>query len=93
MVGFLRSCGIPEFGVPDMKKIILAAVAVLAISGSAFAGSDNYGSNGANQPAVSVDSTLTGAVGDTHSSAQKLYKSSGDVQQPSQGSDRNLFGH
>ena len=27
-----------------MKKIALAAVAVLAITGSAFAGSDNYGS-------------------------------------------------
>ncbi|MBZ9956651.1 DUF680 domain-containing protein, partial [Mesorhizobium sp. B2-4-9] len=35
-----------------MKKIALAAAAVLAVSGSAFAGSDNYGSNGANQPAA-----------------------------------------
>ncbi|RUX96575.1 DUF680 domain-containing protein, partial [Mesorhizobium sp. M7D.F.Ca.US.004.01.2.1] len=43
-----------------MKKIILATAAVLAISGSAFAGSDNFGSNGANQPAVtSVDSSYT----------------------------------
>lgn len=76
-----------------MKKIVLAAVAVLAVSGAAFAnGSDHYGANGANQQAT-VDSTLTGAIGDTHSSAQKLYKSSGDVQQPAQGSDRNLFGH
>ncbi|WP_292102589.1 lipoprotein, partial [Mesorhizobium sp.] len=27
-----------------MKKIVLAATAVLALSGAAFAGSDNYGS-------------------------------------------------
>ncbi|WP_292389599.1 lipoprotein, partial [Mesorhizobium sp.] len=26
-----------------MKKIVLAATAVLALSGAAFAGSDNYG--------------------------------------------------
>ncbi|TIO92924.1 MAG: hypothetical protein E5X90_25695, partial [Mesorhizobium sp.] len=32
-------------GVPKMKKIVLTAAALLAISGSAFAGSDNYGSN------------------------------------------------
>ncbi|RWQ69019.1 MAG: DUF680 domain-containing protein, partial [Mesorhizobium sp.] len=38
-----------------MKKIALTAVAVLAITGSAFAGSDHYGSNGANQPAAAVD--------------------------------------
>ena len=46
-----------------MKKIILAAAAVLAISGSAFAGSDNFGSNGANQPAAtSVDSSYTASI-------------------------------
>ena len=46
-----------------MKKIILAAAAVLAVSGSAFAASDNYGSNGANQPAVtSTDSGHTASV-------------------------------
>ncbi|WP_292599794.1 DUF680 domain-containing protein, partial [Mesorhizobium sp.] len=39
-----------------MKNIALAAVAVLAITGSAFAGSDHYGSNAANQPAAAVDS-------------------------------------
>ena len=42
-----------------MKKIALTAAAVLAITGSAFAGSDNYGSNGANQPAATVDSSYT----------------------------------
>ncbi|WP_292481999.1 lipoprotein, partial [Mesorhizobium sp.] len=34
-----------------MKKIVLAATAVLALSGAAFAGSDNYGSAGASQQA------------------------------------------
>ncbi|WP_298899618.1 DUF680 domain-containing protein [uncultured Mesorhizobium sp.] len=67
-----------------MKKIVLAAAAVLAISGSAFAASDNYGSNGANQPAVSVDNTYTASV----------KKSAPATQAPvAQGSDRNLFGN
>lgn len=67
-----------------MKKIVLAAAAVLAISGSAFAGSDNYGSNGANQPAVSVDNTYTASV----------KKSVPATQEPvQQGADRNLFGN
>lgn len=38
-----------------MKKIVLAATAVLALSGAAFAGSDNYGSAGASQQAPAVD--------------------------------------
>ncbi|MBN9256767.1 MULTISPECIES: DUF680 domain-containing protein [unclassified Mesorhizobium] len=67
-----------------MKKIVLAAAAVLAISGSAFAASDNYGSNGANQPAVSVDNTYTASV----------KKSAPATQEPvQQGADRNLFGN
>ncbi|WP_256749260.1 DUF680 domain-containing protein [Mesorhizobium sp. Mes31] len=67
-----------------MKKIILAAAAVLAISGSAFAGSDNFGSNGANQPAAtSVDSSYTASI----------KKSEPAAQTPAQGSDRNLFGN
>ncbi|TIT77149.1 MAG: DUF680 domain-containing protein, partial [Mesorhizobium sp.] len=45
-----------------MKKIVLTAAALLAISGSAFAGSENYGSNGANQPAASVDTSYTASV-------------------------------
>ncbi|TGT50281.1 DUF680 domain-containing protein, partial [Mesorhizobium sp. M00.F.Ca.ET.170.01.1.1] len=46
-----------------MKKIALTAAALLAISGSAFAGgSDNYGSNGANQPAAAVDSSYTASI-------------------------------
>ncbi|MCA0028878.1 MULTISPECIES: DUF680 domain-containing protein [unclassified Mesorhizobium] len=67
-----------------MKKIVLAAAAVLAVSGSAFAGSDNYGSNGANQPAVtSVDNAHTASV----------QKSTPAAQTPVQGADRNLFGN
>ena len=45
-----------------MKKIILTAAALLAISGSAFAGSDNYGSNGANQQANAVDNSYTASI-------------------------------
>ena len=67
-----------------MKKIILTAAAVLAITGSAFAGSDNFGSNGANQPAESVDSSYTASV-KTSDHAEK--------QPVVQGADRNLFGN
>ncbi|MET3519888.1 DUF680 domain-containing protein [Mesorhizobium abyssinicae] len=67
-----------------MKKIALTAAALLAISGSAFAGgSDNYGSNGANQPAAAVDSSYTASI----------EKSEPAAQTPAQGSDRNLFGN
>ncbi|MER9581813.1 DUF680 domain-containing protein [Mesorhizobium sp. M0276] len=68
-----------------MKKIILATAAVLAISGSAFAASDNYGSNGANQPATTaVDNSYTASV----------KKSEPATQAPvNHGSDRNLFGN
>ncbi|KRB25904.1 MULTISPECIES: DUF680 domain-containing protein [Mesorhizobium] len=67
-----------------MKKMILAAAAVLAISGSAFAGSDNYGSNGANQPAAtSADTSYTASIRKSEPAAQTSV----------QGADRNLFGH
>ncbi|PBB26925.1 hypothetical protein CK228_23610 [Mesorhizobium sp. WSM4312] len=82
-----------------MNKIILAAAAVLAISGSAFAGSDNFGSNGANQPAVtspaatSIDNSRTASIRESGSPVYKLLNSSGDAQKSApQGSDRNLFG-
>ncbi|MCA0035441.1 DUF680 domain-containing protein [Mesorhizobium sp. B263B2A] len=80
-----------------MKKIILAAAAVLAVSGSAFAGSDNYGSNGANQPAVTstgVDASHTGSIRDSGSPVYKLLNSSGNVQKPTpQSNDRDHFGN
>lgn len=75
-----------------MKKIVLAATAVLALSGAAFAGSDNYGSTGASQQAPAVDTTRTSSVG-TDSPVYKLLNSSNDVHKSApQGSDRNLFG-
>ena len=78
-----------------MNKIIIAAAAVLALSGSAFAGSDNFNSNSANPPAAtSVDNSRTGSIRNSDSPVYKLLNSSGDTQKSApQGSDRNLFGH
>jgi len=67
-----------------MKKIIIATAALLAVSGAAFAGSDNYGSNGANQPAAAVDSSYTASIKKSEPAAEKPVN---------QGSDRNLFGN
>lgn len=75
-----------------MKKIVLAAAALLAVSGAAFAGSDNYGNSGANQPAPAVDTARTSSIG-SDSAVYKLLNSSNDEHKPAQqGSDRNLFG-
>ncbi|AZO20435.1 DUF680 domain-containing protein [Mesorhizobium sp. M1E.F.Ca.ET.045.02.1.1] len=75
-----------------MKKIILASAAVLALSSAAFAASDNYGSNGANQPAAAVDTSRTSSIG-SDSPVRKQLNSSNDEQKSApQGSDRNLFG-
>ncbi|MFD2057912.1 DUF680 domain-containing protein [Mesorhizobium calcicola] len=64
-----------------MTKIALTAAAILVATGTAFAGSDNYGS--ANQPAATVDHSVTASIS----------KSNSTVQVPaSQGADRNLFG-
>ncbi|RWL22813.1 MULTISPECIES: DUF680 domain-containing protein [Mesorhizobium] len=71
-----------------MTKIVLATAAVLAVAGSAFAGSDNYGSNGANQPAVAVDSSYTASI---QNSAPAQNPVPAD-EKPVHGSDRNLFG-
>ncbi|CAN7272377.1 DUF680 domain-containing protein [Mesorhizobium sp. LjNodule214] len=67
-----------------MKKIVLTAAALLAISGSAFAGSDNYGSNGADQPVAAVDSSYTASIKKSEPATEKPVD---------QGSDRNLFGN
>jgi len=68
-----------------MKKIILATAALLAISGGAFAaGSDHYGSDGANQPATAVDSSYTASIKHSQPAAEKP---------ANQGSDRTLFGN
>ena len=68
-----------------MNKMLIAAAAVLSISGSAYAGSDNFGSNGANQPATTaVDSSYTASVKKSEPAAQTPV---------THGSDRNLFGN
>ncbi|WP_224545303.1 DUF680 domain-containing protein [Mesorhizobium sp. CA16] len=67
-----------------MKKIVLTAAALLAISGSAFAGSDHYNPNEGNQAAAKVDSSYTAAV----------RQSAPATQQPATtGADHNLFGN
>ena len=48
-----------------MTKIALTAAALLIATGTAFAGSDNYGSRNADQstaPATSVDKTFTASI-------------------------------
>jgi hypothetical protein len=49
-----------------MTKIALTAAAILVATGSAFAGSDHYGSNNANQPVATqssnVDHLFTGSI-------------------------------
>jgi hypothetical protein len=50
-----------------MTKIALTAAAILVATGTAFAGSDHYGSNNVNQPVVSqsssnIDTTHTGSI-------------------------------
>ena len=67
-----------------MKKIVLTTATFLFASGMAFAGSDNFGSNGANQAAPAVDGSYTASV-------QK--SAHADKQPIVQGSDRNLFGN
>lgn len=78
-----------------MNKIIIAAAAVLALSGSAFAGSDNFNANSANLPAAtSVDNSRTASIRESGSPVYQLLNSSADAQKSApQGSDRNLFGH
>ncbi|UCI31236.1 DUF680 domain-containing protein [Mesorhizobium sp. B4-1-4] len=64
-----------------MKKIVLTAAALLAISGSAFAGSDHYGANA--PAATAADSSYTASI----------KKSEPAAQTPTHGADRNLFGN
>jgi hypothetical protein len=45
-----------------MTKIALAAAAILVAMGSAFAGSDHYGSNNASQPVANIDHALTASI-------------------------------
>jgi len=75
-----------------MTKIALTAAAILVATGSAFAGSDHYGSNNANQPTVtqssgSVDSTVTSSI---RKFEQRDLKITPDQNQPQSG--RGIWG-
>ena len=55
-----------------MKKIALTAAALLMAAGTAFAGSDHYGSDGVNQPAAAaVDNSYTASISSADSTAKK----------------------
>ncbi|MFA6157344.1 DUF680 domain-containing protein [Mesorhizobium sp.] len=49
-----------------MTKIALTAAAILIATGTAFAGSDNFGSDNVNQPVANqssnIDTTYTGSI-------------------------------
>ncbi|WP_352863082.1 DUF680 domain-containing protein, partial [Mesorhizobium sp. M1329] len=63
-----------------MKKIVLAAAALLIAAGSAYARNDNVGGTDINKQAtVNVDKTQTYSVRDSNSPIYKLLNSSGDV--------------
>jgi hypothetical protein len=49
-------------GDTEMKKITLAAAALLVAAGSAIAGSDHYGSNEVRQPATASDRMHTSSI-------------------------------
>ena len=77
-----------------MTKIALTAAAILAATGSAFAGSDYYGSNNANQaaitkPAAGVDRTVTGSI--RKPAVRYGVKSMSDSVQPEPG--QGIWGH
>ena len=65
-----------------MTKIALTASALLVATGAAFAGSDHYNPNEANQPATSVDTSVTASI------------KASDAQKPVvQGANHDLFGN
>ncbi|WP_137930850.1 DUF680 domain-containing protein [Mesorhizobium comanense] len=68
-----------------MTRIALTAAALLIAAGTAFAGSDRYGSNDASQPAVAkIDDTVTTSIGKPDAT---------DREPVVQGSNRDLFGN
>ncbi|WP_296736332.1 DUF680 domain-containing protein [Mesorhizobium sp.] len=81
-----------------MNKIALTAAALLvAATGAAFAGSDNYGSNNVDQPTVTstapaastgVDRTITGSI---RKFEHRDLGISADQNQPE--SDQGIWGH
>ena len=67
-----------------MTKIVLTAAAILVVTGTAFASSDNYGSANANQLVTTIDRTVTASVA----------KSDADIHEPVvQGANHDLFGN
>ncbi|MBN9256633.1 MULTISPECIES: DUF680 domain-containing protein [unclassified Mesorhizobium] len=74
-----------------MNKIALTAAAILVATSAAFAGSDNFGSNNVNQPAVTatapaastgIDRTITGSI---QKFEQRDLKITPDQNQPQSG--------
>jgi hypothetical protein len=65
-----------------MTKIALTAAAILVATGSAFAGSDHYGSMNVDQPTVAVDHSVTASIPKADAPVEKSF-----------GADRNLFGN
>jgi hypothetical protein len=53
-----------------MTRIALTTAAMLLAMGSAFAGSDHYGDNNANQATAGVDSAYTGSLGKRETAKQ-----------------------
>ena len=77
-----------------MTKIALTAAAILLATGSAFAGSDHYGSDGVNQPAVTasagnIDHSYTASISKPASLGG--FKIKGDSNQPQSG--QGIWGH
>jgi len=77
-----------------MTKIALTAVAILVATGTAFAGSDHYGSKNANQPAIAnVDNTFTGSIRKSepaeHNATSTRVRTQFDASEPGQG----IWGH
>ncbi|WP_256749695.1 DUF680 domain-containing protein [Mesorhizobium sp. Mes31] len=73
-----------------MNRTTLIAAAILVATGSAFAGSDHYGSNNANQPvapAAGVDHAVTGSVKTMaeHKAADAKMKTTTGWPEPGQG--------
>ncbi|TPI72332.1 DUF680 domain-containing protein [Mesorhizobium sp. B2-8-9] len=73
-----------------MNKIAFAAAAFLIATGSAFAGSDHYGSDNVNQPAVTapasnVDNTVTGSIRKLDKFEQREFHITPDQNQPQSG--------
>jgi len=76
-----------------MNKIAFAAAALLIATGSAFAGSDHYNPNEANQPAVTapagnIDRSITGSI---RKFEQRDLKITPNQNQPESG--QGIWGH